>query len=158
MSFHWHVSHFSELSAHDVYDILQLRSAVFVLEQECLYQDADNHDFATYHLLGRKDGIVLAYARLFAPGQFYEEASIGRVLTAKACRRTGAGRELMGEAIKAVEDLWGPAPIRIGAQAYLQAFYENFGFIRAGENYLEDGIAHLPMLRSSESSKALTPE
>jgi ElaA protein len=145
--FSWQTCHFAKLTPHDVYDILQLRSAVFVLEQKCLYQDADNHDFDTHHLLGRKDGIVLAYARLFAPGQHYEEASIGRVVTARACRRTGAGRELMGEAIKAVEHLWGQVPIRIGAQAHLQVFYESFGFIRAGENYLEDGIAHLPMLR-----------
>jgi ElaA protein len=149
MSFHWQVFHFSELSPHDVYDVLQLRSAVFVLEQKCLYQDADNHDFDTHHLLGRKDGIVLAYARLFAPGQHYEEASIGRVVAAPACRRTGAGRELMDEAIKAVEQLWGSVPIRIGAQSYLQAFYESFGFTRVGENYQEDGIAHLPMLRRS---------
>jgi ElaA protein len=94
-------------------------------------------------------------ARLFAPGQFYEEASIGRVVTAMACRGTGAGRELM---VSAVERLWGAVPIHVGAQTYLQALYESFGFTRAGENYLDDGIAHLPMLRSFESSTALTPE
>jgi ElaA protein len=120
---------------------------VFVLEQQCLYQDMDNQDHHAHHLLGTQDGILLACARLFAPGQRCEEASIGRVATAMACRRTGAGKRLMEEAIEAVSRLWGPVPIRIGAQKYLQAFYESFGFQRAGEDYLEDGIPHLPMLR-----------
>jgi ElaA protein len=147
MPFGWRVCHFAELTPHEVYDLMQLRASVFVLEQQCLYQDMDNQDHYAHHLLGTQDGILLACARLFAPGQRCEEASIGRVATAMACRRTGAGKRLMEEAIEAVSRLWGPVPIRIGAQKYLQAFYESFGFQRAGEDYLEDGIPHLPMLR-----------
>jgi ElaA protein len=154
MAFHWQVCHFSELTPHDVYDVLQLREAVFVLEQQCLYQDLDNQDFHAHHLLGRVDGILLAYARLFAPGQRCEEASIGRVATAQACRRTGSGRELMREAIDAVSQRWGAVPIRIGAQTYLQAFYESFGFRRVGDDYVEDGIPHLPMRRPPEDQPA----
>lgn len=147
MSLQWRVNHFAELTPHDVYDLLQLRSAVFVIEQKCFYQDMDNQDFHAHHLLGRQDGILLACARLFAPGQIFEEASIGRVATALACRRTGAGKQLMREAIAGVQGKWGAAPIRIGAQKYLQAFYEGFGFTRTGEDYVEDGILHLPMRR-----------
>ena len=147
MQITWRECDFSELSVHELYNALQLRSAVFVLEQQCLYADMDHSDVHARHLLGSVDGIVLAYARLFAPGQKYEQASIGRVVTAEAYRRTGVGRQLMREAIAAVERNWGPVSIRIGAQSYLQKFYESFGFVRDGERYLEDNIPHLPMLR-----------
>jgi ElaA protein len=148
MQLHWRECHFSELSVHELYDVLQLRSAVFVLEQQCLYPDMDNQDFHARHLLGVADGIVLAYARLFAPGKVYTQASIGRVVTAQACRRTGVGRQLLREAIAAVERNWGAVPIRIGAQLYLTGFYESFGFKRDGEEYIEDGIPHVHMLRA----------
>jgi ElaA protein len=144
----WRDCSFAELSVHELYDVLRLRSAVFVVEQQCAFQDMDNLDIHARHLLGTSDGIVLAYARLFAPGACYPEASIGRVVTAQACRGTGAGRELMSEAIAAVERHWGTGPIRIGAQAYLEHFYASFGFQRDGENYVEDGIPHLYMVRT----------
>ncbi|MBY0503501.1 MAG: GNAT family N-acetyltransferase [Bryobacteraceae bacterium] len=128
-----------------------------------MFEDMDNQDFHAFHLLGTADGIVLACARLFAPGDYYEQAAIGRVVTAAACRGQGVGRELMRQAIAAVERRWGLVPIRIGAQAYLEAFYGSFGFVRDGDNYLEDGIPHLHMLRSASppssagSSSAASP-
>ena len=95
MQLQWRVCHFSELDGHEVYDLMRLRAAVFVLEQQCLYEDMDNQDFHAYHLFGVQDGILFACARLFAPGQRAEEAVIGRVATARACRGTGVGRQLM---------------------------------------------------------------
>jgi ElaA protein len=145
MSISWRDCHFAELSVHELYDVLRLRSAVFVLEQQCLYQDMDNQDHHAHHLLGTQDGILLAYARLFAPGQIGEEASIGRVATAGAARGSGYGRQLLREAIAAVQRRWGVVPIKIGAQKYLLEFYASFGFTRIGDDYLEDGIAHVPM-------------
>ncbi len=150
MPLQWRFCHFSELDGHEVYDLVRLRAAVFVLEQQCLYEDMDNQDFHAHHVLGTQDGILLASARLFAPGQRCEEASIGRVVTARACRRTGAGRQLMQQAIAAVQSKWGAVPIRVGAQTYLQRFYESLGFRRVGDDYLEDGIPHLPMRRESD--------
>ena len=144
----WQECSFAELTVRELYDLLRLRAAVFVVEQTCAFQDMDNLDIQARHLLGRIDGIVLAYARLFGPGECYAEASIGRVVTAAACRRTGVGKELMGEAIAALERHWGSGPIRIGAQAYLERFYASFGFVRDGDNYVEDGIPHLYMVRA----------
>jgi ElaA protein len=128
MSYRWRASHFSELTPHDVYDLMQLRAAVFVLEHECLCQDIDNQDYHAYHLLGTQDGMVLACARLFAPGQRCDEASIDRIATARACRRAGVGKLLMQEAIKATHRLWGPVSLRIATPTYLQGFFESFGF------------------------------
>lgn len=130
---------------------MRLRAAVFVLEQRCLYEDMDNQDHHAHHLLGIKDGILLACARIFAPGQRAEEAVIGRVATAMACRGTGVGRQLMLAAIAAVNKKWGSVPIRVSAQTYLQDFYESLGFRRAGDNYVEDGIPHLPMRRERDA-------
>jgi ElaA protein len=143
----WRECHFSELTVHELYDVLRLRSAVFVVEQQCVFLDMDNRDYQARHLMGVTDGILLACARLYGPGECYEEASIGRVVTAQACRGTGVGKQLMSEAIAAVEHHWGPGPIRIGAQLYLKRFYESFGFVRDGDDYLEDGIPHLYMVR-----------
>jgi ElaA protein len=143
----WRECGFAELSVHELYEVLQLRSEVFVLEQACAFQDMDGKDQHARHLLGRTERRLLAYARLFGPGECYAEASIGRVVTAAACRRTGVGKQLIREAIAAVERHWGSGPIRIGAQAYLERFYESFGFVRDDENYLEDGIPHLYMVR-----------
>jgi ElaA protein len=143
----WQELSFAELTVHDLYDVLRLRSAVFVVEQACAFQDMDNLDLHARHLLGRSNGVLQAYARLFGPGECYAEASIGRVVTALACRGTGAGKQLMRQAIATIEHQCGPGPIRIGAQAYLERFYGSFGFVRDGENYLEDGIPHLYMVR-----------
>jgi ElaA protein len=143
----WQERAFAELTVYELYAMLQLRSAVFVVEQACAFQDLDDKDQQARHLLGRADGPLLACARLFGPGEYYAEASIGRVVASPACRGTGVGKELMREAIAAVERRWGKGPIRIGAQAYLERFYGSFGFVRDGDNYIEDGIPHLYMVR-----------
>lgn len=138
---------FDDLSAHELYAIMRLRSEVFVLEQQCIYQDADNKDLSAYHLMIRDGDTLIAYARLLPPGISYEYMSIGRVISKQDYRRKGAGRLLMKEAIKACHELFGEGPIRIGAQLYLKKFYESFGFVQTGEVYLEDDIEHIEMTR-----------
>lgn len=144
----WHWSRFAELSVDDLYDALQLRSRVFVLEQGP-YLDADGLDRSSWHLLGRdRQGVLVACLRVVDPGHKYDEPSIGRVVLAMALRGQGAGRALMAEGITGCERLWPGQPIRISAQAHLERFYASLGFERVGEPYLEDGIPHLEMLRS----------
>ncbi|TNE87986.1 MAG: GNAT family N-acetyltransferase [Deltaproteobacteria bacterium] len=144
----WHWLTFEELGVHRLYAVLALRQAVFVVEQECAYLDADGDDADAMHLLGELDGELVAYVRAFAPGRVYDEACIGRVITAERIRGTGQGRPLMLEAIRQVEATWGPGPIKLSAQSHLRAYYESLGFAVCGEGYLEDGIPHLPMRRA----------
>ena len=147
----WRECAFAELTVHELYELLRLRTQVFVVEQQCVFQDMDGMDQRARHLLGRQaGGELIAYARLFGPGEYFEQASIGRVVTAHSSRRTGVGKQLMCEAISAVERLWGRVPIRIGAQAYLERFYASFGFERDGNDYMEDAIPHLHMLRAAK--------
>jgi ElaA protein len=147
----WQLAPFDDLSPADLYAALQLRQRVFIVEQHCVYLDADGIDPASHHLLGwtgegskRK---LVAYARLLPPGVKYPEPSIGRVITDPDHRRTGAGRELMREAIRFVEHAGWGSSIRIAAQMYLEKFYEDFGFARVSEPYLDDDIWHVDMLR-----------
>ncbi|SHL10802.1 GNAT family N-acetyltransferase [Hymenobacter psychrotolerans] len=148
MTLTWTTQPFSALTLPELYALLQLRSEVFVVEQTCAFQDIDGQDQAAHHLLGHTEaGELAAYARLFPAGISYPEASIGRVVVSPKFRRYGLGRELLQQAIGAVEQLFGAQPIQIGAQLYLQAFYESFGFRQVGEGYLEDGIAHIHMVR-----------
>jgi ElaA protein len=147
----WRVKAFAELTVRELYALLQLRQEVFVVEQRCAYRDADGLDLQARHLFaverqaaGEGPLVLGACARLFAPGLRGDEAVIGRVVSAPALRKSGVGRELMTRAI----ELCGlHTPIRIGAQQYLERFYRSFGFERAGEDYLEDDIPHLPMVR-----------
>ncbi len=148
----WELARFAELTPDALYAALQLRSLVFVVEQTCPFLDLDGADDQAWHLLGwttDADGArrLGAYARLFAPGVKYAEASIGRVVTHPEVRRTGAGRALMAEAIRRLAGLAPGAPVRIGAQRYLERFYGSFGFVVAGPPYDEDGISHVEMLR-----------
>ncbi|MSV27562.1 MAG: GNAT family N-acetyltransferase [Bryobacterales bacterium] len=143
----WHFRPFVDLSVAEVYEALAARQEVFVIEQNCVFLDADGLDCRAWHLLGRVDGMLIAYARLLPPGVKYEEASIGRVLTTKSGRGRNFGRALMAEAISRMEELFRAQPIRIGAQLHLQRFYESFGFKAASEVYMEDGIPHIEMLR-----------
>ena len=147
----WRFAEFGELSALEVHDLLQLRSAVFVVEQNCVFLDVDGADPQCWHLLGRAqgNGPLLAYCRLVPPGVKFPEPSIGRVITSAAARRTGAGRELMAEAVKRAHELWPSRALRIGAQIYLERFYGEFGFSRCSEPYDEDGIEHIEMLREA---------
>jgi len=154
---HWRFAPFEKLTPREVHDLLQARSDVFVVEQNCVFPDIDGRDPQCWHLLGRTsaapDAPLLAYCRLVPPGVKYAEPSIGRVLTTAAGRGTGAGRELVAEAIKRLDALWPGSAIRIGAQQYLERFYASFGFARVSEPYDEDGILHIDMVRASHEQR-----
>lgn len=144
----WELKTFDALTTGELYAIFRLRIAVFVVEQNCPYQDADGKDLKSCHLMGfDADKELTAYARLLPAGVSYAEASIGRVVTSAGARRTGAGKALMAKALEEIEKLYGTVPVRIGAQLYLKKFYESFGFVMEGEEYMEDGIPHIIMLR-----------
>lgn len=139
---------FDALTPHELYDILWLRNEVFVVEQQCIFQDADYKDSKAWHLMGYDaQHQLMAYCRLLPAGVSYTEQSIGRVVVHPAARRTGAGKALMQRAITLCEERFGKGFIRIGAQLYLKRFYEGFGFKQQGAIYLEDGIEHIEMLR-----------
>ncbi|WP_020655220.1 GNAT family N-acetyltransferase [Massilia niastensis] len=147
----WQFSRFSDLSNKDLYEVLAQRQAVFILEQACLYPDIDGYDLDAHHLLGWRsvDGRreLAAYLRVLAPGAKYDEMSLGRVITTPAARGTGAGRALLEQGIACAERLYPGHRIRIGAQQYLEAFYQSFGFRTVSAPYDEDGIMHVDMLR-----------
>lgn len=145
----WRLLSFYDLRVSELYEVLRLRSEVFVVEQQCLYQDMDGLDRQAMHLLGVQGGELKAYARCFEPGVKFAEASIGRVLVRPEARATGLGHALMEQAIVATAQVWGPQAIRIGAQAHLVAFYAKHGFKDVGIPYMEDGIPHLEMLRDA---------
>ncbi|MBV9960879.1 MAG: GNAT family N-acetyltransferase [Parafilimonas sp.] len=146
MNIKWYCKPFNDLSPIELYKILQLRNAVFVVEQNCVFQDADNKDEGCLHFMGFKDEILVAYTRLVPPGYIYKEASIGRVVTSSQHRSKGLGKELMQRSIDLCKHYFGDGPIKIGAQCYLLKFYESFGFKIIGERYDEDGIEHVHML------------
>jgi len=143
----WHQKSFDALSTRDLYLLLSVRSEVFVAQQRCIYVDPDGKDMQAHHLYALDGDRVAACLRLLPPGVSYEEASIGRVLTGPAHRNRGLGQELLTRGLAYAESLWPGAPLRIGAQLYLQKFYASFGFGAVGEPYDEDGIPHLEMLR-----------
>lgn len=151
MQIQWLIKKFESLTPYQLYAILQLRNAVFVVEQNCVFQDADDKDQNSFHLMGFDNNHLVAYTRLIPPGAFYKEASIGRVVTSPWVRRAGAGRELMQQSIDHLYQLFGLQPIKIGAQLYLKKFYESFGFKQCGDVYLEDGIEHIHMIKNTES-------
>ncbi|MBK8712448.1 MAG: GNAT family N-acetyltransferase [Niastella sp.] len=140
------IKHFNELSLTGLYTLLQLRSKVFVVEQDCVYLDADDKDQDAYHVCGYQNDELIAYARLLKPGVRYKEASIGRVISHPGYRRFGAGKLLMQKSIEQCQLLFKTSEIKIGAQVYLLQFYENLGFIPSSPPYLEDGIPHLEMI------------
>jgi ElaA protein len=146
MNIHWYCKTFEELSPHELYKILQLRNEVFVVEQNCVFQDADNKDEGCLHFMGFKEDVLIAYTRLAAPGYIYEQASIGRVVTSPAHRKKGSGKDLMQRSIQECKLHFGNVAIKIGAQYYLVPFYSSFGFKPVGEKYLEDGIEHIYMI------------
>lgn len=142
----WQLKRFADLTPYELYAILQLRNEVFVVEQNCIFQDADDKDQLAWHLLGREGKKLVAYTRLLEPGICYPQASIGRVVTSPSVRGKSYGKELMRQSIKAVHALISAGAIQIGAQLYLKKFYESFGFRQNGKSYLEDGIPHIPMV------------
>lgn len=147
MNTDWQIKSFHELTATELYELLRLRSEVFVVEQQCIFLDMDNKDQFCLHLLGWQKDLLAASTRLVPPGISYTEMSIGRVVSSPQVRGTGIGRLLMEESIAACYKQWGKGPIRIGAQQYLENFYRSLGFETDGEPYLEDGIPHVEMLK-----------
>ena len=147
----WACKAFDALTVAELYALLQLRSEVFVVEQNCVFLDLDGSDAQALHVLGRRASQLVASARCFGPGIKYLEASIGRVVTHPSIRGSavgvGQGHALMRQAICALEARWGKQSIRIGAQMHLDNFYAAHGFVKTGEPYLEDGIMHVEMLR-----------
>ncbi|CAN5888465.1 GNAT family N-acetyltransferase [soil metagenome] len=144
MSLRWHDRSFDELTARELYAITQLRERVFVVEQNCVYLDADGADLMSRHLWADQAGAIRAYLRVVPATVKFPETSLGRVITAPEARGTGLGKELVRRGIAAA----GAGPIRIGAQAHLQRFYGELGFVPASELYDEDGIPHIEMLRA----------
>ena len=142
------VKNFSELTTKELYNILQLRSEVFVVEQDCVYQDIDYKDQKALHILGFKNDKIIAYTRIFQPGDYFENASIGRVVVNIKERNFGYGYELMKASLNAIDYHYKVTDITISAQVYLRKFYESLGFIKVGEEYLEDGIPHIRMDKS----------
>ncbi|MEP7256413.1 MAG: GNAT family N-acetyltransferase [Ferruginibacter sp.] len=144
----WIFKKFDELTAAELYAIMQLRNEVFVVEQNCVYQDADDKDQQSCHLAGWDGATLVAYTRIIPPGIAYAEASIGRVVTSPKYRKTGAGKILMQESISNTFSQFNCSKIKIGAQVYLTKFYESLGFFKTGDEYLEDGIPHIEMTLS----------
>ena len=145
----WSWCRFDELSPATLYELLQLRSEVFVVEQNCVFLDMDGSDAVALHVLGRDEdghGALVACARCFMPGAKFQEASIGRVATRPSARGRGLGHALIAEAMRVLWQHGGVQPIRIGAQAHLENYYARHGFVEVGKPYLEDGIAHIEML------------
>jgi ElaA protein len=144
----WTCLRFAALSVDALYDALALRAEVFVVEQACIFLDADGADRHSAHLLGRDTaGVLQAYLRIVDPGVKYPEPSLGRVITSAAARGTGLGHRLVDEGIARCASAWPGQAIRIGAQARLEAFYASHGFVRDGGDYIEDGIPHCEMVR-----------
>ncbi len=141
------VKTFSELTKLELYSLLQLRSEVFVVEQDCVYQDIDGKDEKALHILGFKNEKIIAYTRIFKPDDYFEEASIGRVVVAKNERAFKYGYDIMEASVKAIENNFKEKKIKISAQAYLKSFYNNCGFKEIGEEYLEDNIPHIAMIK-----------
>ena len=138
---------FSELSTIELYAILQLRIEVFVVEQDCVYQDIDGKDEKALHVLGIKNNNVVAYTRVFKPGDYFTEASIGRVVVSKNERQHKYGYDIMNASIKAIKAYYNKTTIKLSAQVYLKSFYNNLKFNEVGEEYLEDGIPHIVMIK-----------
>ncbi|MES1223840.1 MAG: GNAT family N-acetyltransferase [Bacteroidota bacterium] len=145
----WSYKKFDELTPHELYAILQLRNDVFVVEQNCVFQDADNKDQYCFHVMGWEENNLVAYTRIVPPGISYAESSIGRVVTSRNVRKKGTGKLLMQKTMEILFDLFGKTDIKIGAQLYLKKFYESLGFYQSSDKYVEDGIEHIEMIYTS---------
>lgn len=148
MDIEWACKSFTELSPQELYSILELRNEVFVVEQNCVFQDCDNKDQDSYHFMGWHLNNLVAYSRIMPAGLAFDEVSIGRVATSLSVRRKKIGKELMVKSIDKLNAIFGEVSIKIGAQLYLQPFYESLGFKKTGNIYLEDGIEHIKMIRT----------
>ena len=139
---------FEELSTKELYDILQLRAEVFVVEQNCVYQDIDGKDKKALHVIGFKNDKIIAYTRIFNAGDYFEKASIGRVVVAKSERKYGYGHVIFEHSVEAVKEYFKETSIKISAQLYLKKFYESHEFFQVGDGYLEDDIPHIAMVKN----------
>ncbi len=152
MNIRWYCKTFNDLLPHELYKILQLRSEVFVVEQNCVFLEMDDKDEGCMHYMCFENDALIAYTRLAPAGYIYKEASIGRVVTSPLHRGKGLGKELMQRSIKLCKQYFGDDAIKIGAQYHLMKFYEGFGFKVVGEKYMEDGIEHVHMRLDADSN------
>lgn len=141
------VKTFQELTTQELFGLLQLRSAIFVVEQDCVYQDIDGKDKNALHVLGFKNNKIIAYTRVFKPGAYFNQASIGRVVVAKNERQYKYGYHIMNASAEAIKTYFNETTIKISAQVYLKSFYNNLGFNEIGNEYLEDDIPHIAMIK-----------
>ncbi|MFT7334493.1 MAG: ElaA protein [Porticoccaceae bacterium] len=148
MAIQWKIKAFEALTVNELYDLLKLRSEIFVVEQNCIYLDLDGKDKIALHLYGEFEGNIVAHARLFKAGISFDNASIGRVVVDANYRDRKWGHDLMREAISGIQLHFNEGKVTIGAQLYLKKFYESHGFVQISEMYLEDGIPHIDMVRS----------
>lgn len=145
----WECKLFSDLTTEELYKIIQLRIEVFAVEQNVVYQDCDNKDFKSYHFMGTLNSQLLAYSRIIPPGISYTEAaSIGRVVTSPLARGQSLGKQLFKKSLEQLYRLFGKVPVIISAQVYLVKFYENFSFMQQGDNYIEESIPHVIMIKN----------
>ncbi|WP_335966718.1 GNAT family N-acetyltransferase [Galbibacter sp. PAP.153] len=142
------VKPYNVLTKEELYELLQLRSEVFVVEQNCVYQDVDYKDQKALHVLGKKGNKLVAYTRIFNAGEYFKNPSIGRVVVKKEERKFGYGHNIVQASIEAITTKFNHLPIEISAQCYLIKFYKTHGFEQLGEEYLEDGIPHVKMIRN----------
>lgn len=140
------VKTFKELTLYELHDLLQLRNKVFVVEQDCVYQDIDGKDEKALHVIGTKNEKIVAYTRCFPPSVYFEEAAIGRVVVPLEERKYGYGHDIMKASIKAISAHYNTQEIKLSGQEHLKKFYESHGFKQIGEGYLEDGIPHIAMV------------
>ncbi|RXG31110.1 ElaA protein [Leeuwenhoekiella palythoae] len=138
---------FNELTLNSLYEVLQLRTEVFVVEQNCPYQDVDGKDQKAMHILGYHKEQLVAYTRVFKPGYYFDNASIGRVVVKENARQYGFGKDIMKASIAFIEDTLDLSTIELSAQTYLKKFYNDLGFQEIGEGYLEDDIPHIRMIK-----------
>ena len=141
------VKTFDELCIQQLYEVLQLRAEVFVVEQNCVYQDIDGKDEKALHVMGFQNNELVAYTRCFKPKDYFKKASIGRVIVKEGHRTHGYGHEIMKTSMAEIEKRFNSSEIKLSAQQYLTKFYETHGFVTTGKGYLEDGIPHLAMIK-----------
>jgi len=147
----WYLKKYKDLTLNEFHDILKLRINVFVVEQDCPYPELDGKDKLAYHFFAfaeNNPSQIIAYTRIFKPGDYYKEAAIGRVVVHPDFRKDGLGYQLMKESIYQIKALFQTKKIKIGAQTYLKEFYESLGFQKIGKDYIEDGIPHIYMIIS----------
>ncbi|MFD2563508.1 GNAT family N-acetyltransferase [Aquimarina rubra] len=148
MDIEFRIKRFNELELIELYKILRLRAEVFVVEQDCVYQDVDDKDQIALHVIGYKNNEIIAYTRIFNAGDYFDKASIGRVVVSENQRKYGYGHDLIKKSIEGIKEQFATDQIKISAQCYLKKFYEKHNFKQIGDEYLEDGIPHIAMIRS----------